>query len=93
MWHRQSEACSGAIVCGRRSRSRDGVDHSVLEVSGNEMKSSLRQDVMVMTTPGVRRQLKIIAAMTGSTMKDVHERLVSEEFERVVPVAHRAVKP
>jgi hypothetical protein len=51
------------------------------------MKIRPREDVMVMTTPEVRRQLKIIAAMTGSTMKDVLERLVGEEFRRVTPDA------
>ena len=56
------------------------------------MKARPREDVMVMTTPEVRRQLKIIAAITGSTMKDVLERLVSEEFRRVTPVARRGVK-
>lgn len=56
-------------------------------MSGDEMND------MVMTTQEVRRQLKIIAAVTGSTMKHAIERLVSEEFERVAPVAHRAVKP
>jgi hypothetical protein len=54
------------------------------------MKGRPRDDVMVMTTPEARRQLKIIAAVTGSTMKDVLTRLVSEEFKRVTPVAHRS---
>jgi hypothetical protein len=57
------------------------------------MKARPREDVMVMTTPEVRRQLKIIAAVTGSTMKGVLGRLVAEEFKRVTPVAQRAVKP
>jgi hypothetical protein len=49
------------------------------------MKVSPREDVMVMTTPDVRRQLKIIAAVTGSTMKDVLQRLVAAELKRVAP--------
>jgi hypothetical protein len=57
------------------------------------VKARSRKAVMVMTTQEVRRQLKIIAAVTGSTMKDALERLVSEEFKRVTPVAQRAVKP
>jgi hypothetical protein len=56
------------------------------------MKARPREDVMVMTTPEVRRQLKIIAAVTGSTMKNVLGRLVAEEFKHVTPVAQRAVK-
>jgi hypothetical protein len=56
------------------------------------MKDRPREDVMVMTTPEVRRQLKIIAAVTGSTMKNALERLVSEEFKRVAPGAPPAVK-
>ncbi len=38
-----------------------------------------------MTTREVRRQLKIIAAVTGSTMKDVLQRLVAAELKRVAP--------
>jgi hypothetical protein len=62
-------------------------------MSGDEMKRRSRQDVMVMTTAEARRQLKIIAALTSSTMKYVLERLVVEEFKRVTPGAPRAVKP
>jgi hypothetical protein len=47
---------------------------------------------MVMTTPDVRRQLKIIAAVTGSTMKDVLARLVSTEMKRVAPASRNEVK-
>lgn len=47
---------------------------------------------MVITTLEVRRQLQVIAAVTGSTMKEVLERLVSEEFRRVAPGGPRAVK-
>ncbi len=61
-------------------------------MSGDEVKARPREDVMVMTTQEVRRQLKIIAAVTGSTMKYALERLISEEFKRVAPVALRAVK-
>jgi len=42
---------------------------------------------MVLATRDVRRQLKIIAAMTGSSMKDVLARLVAAEFKRIVPQA------
>lgn len=49
------------------------------------MKARSREDVMVMTTQEVRRQLKIIAAITGSTMKEVLARLVSAELKRVAP--------
>jgi hypothetical protein len=44
---------------------------------------------MILTTREVRSQLKIIAAVTQSTMKAVLARLVAEEMKRVAP----AVKP
>jgi hypothetical protein len=44
---------------------------------------------MILTTQEVREQLKIIAALTKSTMKAVLARLVAEEFKRVAP----SVKP
>jgi hypothetical protein len=56
------------------------------------MKARRGEDVVVMTTPEVRRQLKIIAAVTGSTMKEVLGRLVAEEFKRVTSVAQRTMK-
>jgi hypothetical protein len=40
---------------------------------------------MILTTQEVRGQLKIIAALTRSTMKEVIARLVAEELKRVVP--------
>jgi hypothetical protein len=45
----------------------------------------LAGDAMVLATHDVRRQLKIIAAVTGSTMKDVLARLVALEYKRVAP--------
>jgi hypothetical protein len=45
----------------------------------------LPEDAMVLSTQDVRRQLKIIAALTGSSMKDVLARLVAAEFKRVAP--------
>jgi len=42
-------------------------------------------DVMILTTQDVRRQLKIIAAVTRETMKEVLVRLVAEELKRVAP--------
>jgi len=44
---------------------------------------------MILTTQEVRNQLKVIAALTRSTMKEVIARLVAEEMKRVAP----AVKP
>jgi hypothetical protein len=46
---------------------------------------------MILTTEEVRSQLKIIAALTKSTMKAVLARLVAEELKRVAP--SRAVNP
>jgi hypothetical protein len=40
---------------------------------------------MILTTQEVRRQLKIIAVHTDSTMKAVLARLVAEELKRVMP--------
>ena len=51
------------------------------------MAAKLPDGAMVIATPDVRRQLKIIAAMTGSSMKDVLARLVAAEFKRVAPNA------
>jgi len=42
-------------------------------------------NVMVLTTFEVRRQLKVIAAVTRSSMKEVLARLVAAEYERVMP--------
>jgi hypothetical protein len=52
------------------------------------MKTSegrLPEDAMVLTTQDVRRQLKIIAAVTRETMKEVLVRLVAAELKRVAP--------
>jgi hypothetical protein len=46
---------------------------------------------LVLTTQEVREGLKIIAALTRSTMKEVLARLVAAELKRVVPAP--AVKP
>jgi hypothetical protein len=40
---------------------------------------------MILTTQEVRRQLKIIAVHTDSTMKAVLARLVAAELKRVAP--------
>lgn len=53
------------------------------------MKGRQPEDVMVLATKDVRRQLKIIAAVTGSTMKEVLTRLVSAELARVAPKGGR----
>jgi hypothetical protein len=45
----------------------------------------LPSDAMVLTTQDVRRQLKIIAAVTRETMKEVLVRLVAAELKRVAP--------
>jgi hypothetical protein len=42
-------------------------------------------DTLILTTDEVRSQLKIIAALTKSTMKEVLARLVAEELKRVAP--------
>jgi hypothetical protein len=39
--------------------------------------------VLILTTQEVRAQLKVIAALTRSTMKDVLARLVADELKRV----------
>jgi hypothetical protein len=44
-------------------------------------------NVMVLTTFEVRRQLKIIAAVSRTSMKEVLARLVAAEFKRVMPNA------
>lgn len=44
---------------------------------------------MILTTEEVRSQLKIVAALTRSTMKEVLARLVAEELKRIAP----SVKP
>ena len=41
------------------------------------------QKVMVLTTFEVRRQLKIIGAITGTSMKEVLAGLVAAEYKRV----------
>jgi|HubBroStandDraft_1064217.scaffolds.fasta_scaffold2708030_1 hypothetical protein len=41
------------------------------------------KDVLILTTQEVRAQLKVIAALTRSTMKDVLARLVADELKRV----------
>jgi hypothetical protein len=38
---------------------------------------------MILTSYGVRQQLKVIAAVTGASMKDVIARLVAAEFKRL----------
>ena len=40
---------------------------------------------MILANEEVRRELKIIAAVTGCTMKEVLARLVSAELKRVAP--------
>jgi hypothetical protein len=42
-------------------------------------------DAMILGTQSARRQLKIIAAMTRETMREVLVRLVAEELKRVAP--------
>jgi hypothetical protein len=44
---------------------------------------------MILSTQEVRSQLKIIAALTRSTMKDVLARLVAEELQRVARPVRR----
>jgi hypothetical protein len=56
------------------------------------MRARRREDVVVKTSLEVRRQLKIIAAVTGSTMKDVLKRLVAAELKRVAPASLRGKK-
>src|SRR5713101_10001115 len=67
--NRNSQACCGAAARRWGNHPCHRVGQSVFEISGEQMKARPREDVMVMTTPEVRRQLKIIAAVTGSTMK------------------------
>jgi len=45
----------------------------------------LPEDAMLLATRDVRRQLKIIAAVTRETMKEVLVRLVAAELKRVAP--------
>jgi hypothetical protein len=51
----------------------------------NDAKDKRSKDAMILTTEEVRSQLKIIAAITKSTMKDVLARLVADELKRVAP--------
>ena len=48
-------------------------------------KGRLPEDAMILGTQEVRRQLKIIAAVTRSTMKDVLTRVVAAEMKRIAP--------
>ncbi len=89
--NRNSQACCGAAAHWWGNHPCNRVGQSVFEISGEQMKARPREDVMVMSTPEVRRQLKIIGAVTGSTMKGVLGRLVAEEFKRVTRVAQRTV--
>lgn|GEM_PF-3539086 len=41
------------------------------------------QDTTILAPDSVRRDLKVIAALTGSTMKEVLERLVTAELRKV----------
>ncbi len=52
------------------------------------MKRSSK-DVAILAPEEIRRELKIIAAITGCTMKEVLARLVSAETKRIA----REVKP
>ncbi len=45
----------------------------------------LPEDAMILATQDVRRQLKIIAAVTRETMKEVLVRLIAAELKRVAP--------
>jgi hypothetical protein len=51
----------------------------------NDAKDKRSKPTMILTTEEVRSQLKIIAALTRSTMKEVLARLVAEELKRVAP--------
>lgn len=42
-------------------------------------------DAMILGTQGARRQLKVIAAVTRETMREVLVRLVAAELKRVAP--------
>jgi hypothetical protein len=51
-------------------------------------KDKVSSSALVLTTQEVRDQLKVIAALTRSTMKEVLARLVAAELKRVAPVAN-----
>jgi GTPase Era involved in 16S rRNA processing len=48
-------------------------------------RDRLAGDAMILGTQGARRQLKVIAAMTRETMREVLVRLVHQELKRVAP--------
>jgi hypothetical protein len=58
-------------------------------VTAKIAKGGRSEAAMILTTQEVRGQLKIIAALTRSTMKEVLARLVAEELKRIAP----SVKP
>jgi hypothetical protein len=61
------------------------VEQALLEEIMTARAAKAPSPAMILTTQEVRGQLKIIAAVTRSTMKDVLARLVAEEFKRVAP--------
>jgi hypothetical protein len=63
--------------------------HPALEEVMTARVAKVSAPAMILTTQEVRNQLKVIAALTRSTMKEVIARLVAEEMKRVAP----AVKP
>jgi hypothetical protein len=53
-------------------------------------ESKLSNNAMIFATDDVRIQLKLIAALTNSTMKEVLTRIVAAELERVDKARGRA---
>lgn len=48
-------------------------------------RDRLAGDAMILGTQEARRQLKVIAAMTRETMREVLVRLVANELKRIAP--------
>jgi len=51
----------------------------------NTAEGRLPEDAMILGTQDVRQKLKIIAAVTRETMKEVLVRLIDAELKRVAP--------
>ena len=50
----------------------------------------VEKNVMILTSEGTRQKLKVIAAVTRSSMKDVLARLIDAEFKRLHAPPQRA---
>lgn len=59
--------------------------HGNIGTPESTSRDRLAGDAMILGTQNARRQLKVIAAVTRETMREVLVRLVAEELKRVAP--------